>query len=88
MSFYMSFYKKSLFSTKTLNNNFSSSFNSNSKFNFNYNYKNYKRPQNHLNVSDFIEKFKLLEIDKKEEKVSLTGKKGADNFLKFVFYPF
>lgn len=82
----MSFYKKSLLSTKTLNNNFSSSFNSNSKFNFNY--KNYKRPQNHLNVTDFIEKFKLLEIDKKEEKVSLTGKKGADNFLKFVFYPF
>jgi len=58
----MSFYtilRKSLFSTKTLNNNF--------------NYQIYRRPENYLTVSEFIEKFKTIQIDQKDEKVSLTG---------------
>lgn len=37
------------------------------------NYPNYKRPKNYLNVSEFIEKFKTLQTDRKEEQVSLTG---------------
>ena len=63
--------RKSLFSPKTL---FKSkfkplSFSSASKPSF----PSYKRPKNHLNVSDFIEKFKDLSTDIKDEKVTLTG---------------
>lgn len=39
----------------------------------NFNYPIYRRPMNYLNVSEFIEKFKSLPNDVKEEKVSLTG---------------
>lgn len=36
-------------------------------------YSNYKKPANHLNVSRFLEKFKGLHHDMKDEKISLTG---------------
>ena len=36
-------------------------------------YSSYKKPQNHLNISQFLEKFKCLENDLKNEKITLTG---------------
>ena len=45
------------------------------------NYPIYRRPQNHLSVSDFVEKFKKIQDDEKEKEkekqteVVLTGTK-------------
>lgn len=52
------------------------------------NYLSYKRPTNYLKVSEFVEKFKSIQNDMKQENISLTGRimriRSSGNNLHFI----